>query len=196
MGTVHGEPLPGTRARERSWRRVVWPRAGQPLVVLCLAEKIFGKYLHYDIKLDRSRPCTAWSGACTYCGENIPCRWMGYEPALNVETREQCIAMVTESAARMIEADPLSNGGLRGKRLLLQRCGKGPTERVEAILVAAQVRDLLVPTFDPEPILARLWGTDGRKGARIVAAQAQGELFYGDGLPAQLPGEEGDDVPF
>lgn len=196
MGHFTGDPLPGDRAQRRPWMRVVWPRASQPLTVLCLAERLLGKFLHHDLEIDRSRPCTATQGGCAYCQRGISRRWMGYLASVLPESRERVVTMVTENAAQLLLGDPLMAGGFRGKRLTLKRTGKGPNCRVYATLAPALPSDVLCPEFDPEPILTRMWGTDGLRGARIEAARAQIDWVYGEDLPELQPGEEDVNVPF
>jgi hypothetical protein len=196
MAHINGASLPGVRTRERRWRWLYWVRRGCTLQALCLSEKLQQRFIHWLTDgSERSKGCTADSGECGYCKQGIPRRWAAYVAALLEPTREPCVIMVTEFAARQLQADPVAATGLRGKVLTLQRSKGSKWEEVYATLSPPRPQDILVPAFDVQPTLDKVWSGDGKVGQRVTARKVELSIIDGAELP-ELPAGGRDDCPF
>jgi hypothetical protein len=148
------------------------PRPGPPLEVLQLAQgekvegvilspKVWGFKTHWNLKAGnrgRSERCTADTGNCPGCENQLPGRWKGYLFLWRWEPRSLCFVELTPLSCTFIEESATMLDSLRGQTIRVKRGEGGKKCRLSVDLERYQGdHDVLPPDKDPSTVLETLW---------------------------------------
>lgn len=141
---------------------VVWPRVGNKLEVVCLADGWNAYWTHWHRKMAedvkaRSILCTADQGNCSLCPDHRQI-WQAYMAVWCFNTRNRAILIVSAKLGKDLLTKTCKLAGFRGMRMCLERAHHRPSSPI-----LLQVRDMPVAADLPsphevEPSLAVLFG--------------------------------------
>lgn len=154
-------PEPPDRAGPRMM--VLRLKGNQARTFACLSEVVWGTFIHWNPRAERSTECLENPDICPGCIAKLPSKWRGYICIENT-SREIIFLEITPDAYRDIKDAVENINKLRGHRFRARRTaadnGRLRMEHLEAEASKAGLpRDV-----DPEPTLRMLWSWKKFKG--------------------------------
>lgn len=179
--TESGLPVP--QDLRAGYVPLLYPPTSGKVRGIALADWAFAWSCHWHD--GRTFPHRIVSEDCPGCRAGQLARWSAYLPVLTLPDRRQRLMMISFEAWVNCRELSLQQGRLRGATIHLARTGTARQGRVVASFEATKPSEGLPDTFDPRPVLERLWGV---KEGWLAA---QGYSLAGDQPPVEphLPNE-------
>lgn len=157
MTSLNFVDLPDRPSLQRQWKKAYGPKGLKPLEVITLGDCVRGLLIHRDETNNRMTRCLG-EGNCPFCEKPSKVRWIGYVAAFRVDTKEFCLAEITEGAARQLSDLGKYKSGLRGHYMTLARYKDYKNAPVFVSLRPHGNPGNLPPDWDIVFDLEHLWG--------------------------------------
>lgn len=180
--------LPERGPMSRQYKMVYGPLGTLPLRIVCLSNTLTKRYTHYDPTLRKNVPCQG-EEECTYCKRHHERRFKAFVAAVRCDTKEVCVAEVTEHAVNCLLDAKVNITKLRGMVFTLKREKKHRNAPVWVLNVEKHKKPENLPAdFDPVPYLHRLWGWMDQHATELAVKAAEQEAAA-DSTPGVNRGE-------